>query len=171
MDFKDSASITCIVLSCCVQEEDVIRRESCTLQWDDLTVDTRPEERVALSESDSEHEEKYEKQQQTVFIVQRSPLQIMRAGILGGKLRDYQLPYKTHLPVPLFMPTRLNKQDNMSAEEQYSELRMTHSNGLSTEKHDITGLVSNLPKVIQPAKLRVSSLISPPPNLYDANLH
>ncbi|XP_075445190.1 telethonin [Ascaphus truei] len=173
LDTKPTINLT--VLSCNVQEEDTAKKESCTWLWDDLTMESRPEERMTLSEDDFLLKEGLEKRQQTVFLVQRSLLQTIRAGRLGGEMRDYQLPYKTVLPMPLFTPSRVQAQDMLPAvalipdEELRAKLEMIYLSGLCAEKREVAGLTSDLPQVIQPTKmqLRVSSLISPPPKLYD----
>ncbi|XP_069816378.1 telethonin-like [Dendropsophus ebraccatus] len=171
MEMEAKSSVNFTVLSCKMQEEDLDKKESCIWQWDDLTVENRPEERKTLSECDSLNREGYEQKQQMVFLVQRSPLQILRAGILGSHMQDYKLPYKTLLPVPLFVPSRLHTPDEMSPEDLHFKQKMTHTNGLCPDKQDITALINTLPKVMQPMKIRVSSLISPPPSLYNANTH
>ncbi|XP_073532730.1 telethonin-like [Phyllobates terribilis] len=168
---EDKSSITFTVLSCKVQEEDLDKKETCTWQWDDLTVERRPEERKTLSEFDSVNKEGYDQKRQTVLLVQRSPLQSIRAGILGGYMQDYKLPYRNLLPVPLFVPSRLHTPDKLSPEDLRSKQKMTHTNGLYTDKQDITTLINRLPNVTQPITLRVSSLISPPPSLYNTNTH
>ncbi|KAM4027382.1 telethonin-like [Anomaloglossus baeobatrachus] len=170
IDMEDKSSVTFTVLSCNVQEEDLEKREFCSWQWDDLTVERRPEGRKILSEFDSVNKEGYEQKQQTVFLVQRSPLQNIRAGILGGSMQYYKLPYRSLLPVPLFVPSRLHTPDELSPEDLHAK-KISHTNGLCTDKQDISGLVNRLPKVTQPITLRVSSLISPPPSLYNTNTH
>ncbi|KAM8966670.1 telethonin-like [Pelodytes ibericus] len=170
MDVDTKSTISFTILSCNVQEENVSKKESCTWLWDDLTMDNRPEERVTLSECDSVHKQGYEKKEQTIFIIQRSPLQTIRLGRFGGEIRDYHLPYKSVLPVPLFMPSKIQAP---TSEEPLAKMKMTHSNGLCAEKREVTGLLNNLPHVMTPNKLplRVSSLISPPPDLHDTNWH
>ncbi|XP_066435206.1 telethonin-like [Eleutherodactylus coqui] len=164
MDVEAESSIDFSVLRCSLQEDDLDKKESCTWQWDDLKVERRPEERNSLFEFDSVNNEGFERKQQIVFLVQRSPLQTVRAGILGRSMRDYKLPYTCLLPVPLFVPSRLHL-----PEDSGSKQKMTHSDGLHADKQDITGLIHRLPKVIQP--LQVSSFISPPPSLYNTNIH
>ncbi|XP_056378963.1 telethonin-like [Hyla sarda] len=169
MEAKSSVNFT--VLSCSVQEEDLDKKESCTWQWDDLTVETRPQERKTLSEFDSLNRKGYGQKQETVFLVQRSPLQTIRAGVLGRDMQDYKLPYRPLLPVPLFVPNRLRTPEELSPEDLPFKQKMTPTNGLYPDKQDITALINSLPKVIHPSTLRVSSLISPPPSLYNANTH
>ncbi|KAM4699382.1 telethonin-like [Discoglossus pictus] len=164
MDSENKSSIVFTVLSCTVEGEDTSKKESYTMYWDDLTVEKRPEERTTLSEHDSMLKEEYEKREQTMFLIQRSPLQTIRAGRFGGEMREYKLPYKTVLPVPLFMPSKSPTQEVPWPSEELP--KMIYINGLCPEKREVTGLVSNLPKLIQPTKLRVSSFISPPPSLY-----
>ncbi|CAH2283719.1 Hypothetical predicted protein [Pelobates cultripes] len=171
MDLEFKSTVNFTVLSCNVKEEDVSKRESCSLFWDDLTMDIRPEERVTLSESDTVLQQGYEKKEQTIFIIQRSPLQTITIGRFGGEMQNYHLPYMTVLPVPLFTPK--NRIKTQPPEETPSVIQMTHLNGPCAAKREVTGLVSNLPQVIQPNKLpvRFSSLISPPPNLHDTTGH
>ncbi|XP_053570506.1 telethonin-like [Bombina bombina] len=178
MALGSKSSLGFTVLSCTVQEEDNSRKESCTWLWDDMTIDRRPEERTTLIEYNSVLKEGYKKREQSTFLVQRSPLQTIRAGRLGGEMRDYQLPYSTVLPVPLFMPSRSQAQETLSVRELpsaeiKSKSQMTQSNGLCPEKREVSELLSNLPQITQPTKLqmRVSSLISPPPKLYDTPGH
>ncbi|KAM4687199.1 telethonin-like [Rhinophrynus dorsalis] len=176
MDLEPKPTINFAVLRCNVQEEDLAKKESCTLHWDDLIMESHLEERMTLSERDMVLKEGYEKRQQTIFLVQRSPLQTIRVGRLGGDMRHYQLPHKTLLPVPLFTPRLVQAQDQVLPQDHkalQTSMKMLQSNGLCVGKRDIVGLVSDLPQVMQPAKmqLRVSSLISPPPVLHDTTWH
>ncbi|KAM3928886.1 telethonin-like [Leptodactylus fuscus] len=171
MDMKSKSDINSTVLSCSMHEENLDKKESCTWQWDDLTVESRPRDRKTISEFDAVNKEGYKQAQQTVFLVQRSPLQTIKGGILGGYMQSYKLPYKNLLSVPLFVPSRLHAADNLSPADLSSKQKMTHTNGLYTNKQDITRLINSLPTVIKPTKLQVVSLITPPPSLYNANTH
>uniref|UniRef100_A0A7M4G019 Uncharacterized protein n=1 Tax=Crocodylus porosus TaxID=8502 RepID=A0A7M4G019_CROPO len=107
-----SAALNCpgtvhlTVLNCDVEEKNIANKEFYTLLWEDLTMETRQQERTALLERNSVCHEKYEKQQQDTFLVQRSPYLNIQMGRLGEQMRQYQLPYKNVLPVPLFMPCK-----------------------------------------------------------------
>uniref|UniRef100_A0A8C5M3I6 Uncharacterized protein n=1 Tax=Leptobrachium leishanense TaxID=445787 RepID=A0A8C5M3I6_9ANUR len=166
---KVKTTVNFTVLSCNLQEDDVSRRQTCIWAWDDLTMDTRPVERVTLVERDAVLKQEYEKKEQTIFIIQRSPLQIMKVGRFGGDMRYYHLPYKIVLPIPIFTPNRIQ---TPLPEEPPTKIK-TLLNGLCNEKREVAGLLSNLPQVINPNKLplRISCLISPPPSLYGSSCH
>ncbi|XP_053322735.1 telethonin-like [Spea bombifrons] len=169
MDLDAKPTVNFTVLKCNVKEMDVSKRESCTWLWNDLTLESRPEERQTLLECNREAKETFEKREETIFIIQRSPLQTIRVGRLGGEIRDYHLPYKTVFPVPLFVPSRVQP---LPSDVPPTTSRMV-SNGLCSEKTEVIGLIGNLPQVVQPTKmaLRVSSFISPPPSLHDTTRH
>uniref|UniRef100_A0A8D0SLP7 Telethonin n=1 Tax=Sus scrofa TaxID=9823 RepID=A0A8D0SLP7_PIG len=94
-------------LSCQVSEENCERREAFWAEWKDLTLSTRPEEGCSLHEEDAERRETYHQQGQCQALVQRSPWLVMRMGILGRGLQEYQLPYQRVLPLPIFTPAKV----------------------------------------------------------------
>nr|1YA5_T Chain T, TELETHONIN [Homo sapiens] len=85
-------------LSSEVSEENSERREAFWAEWKDLTLSTRPEEGSSLHEEDTQRHETYHQQGQSQVLVQRSPWLMMRMGILGRGLQEYQLPYQRVLP-------------------------------------------------------------------------
>ncbi|CAM2108840.1 unnamed protein product [Caretta caretta] len=80
-------------LGCLVKEQDVVRHESFTAEWRDLSLSTRPEERCCLREADDRRKETYWQQQETRFVVQRSPGLLMmdlETALAGGALPSGQ---------------------------------------------------------------------------------
>ncbi|XP_043921054.1 telethonin-like [Protopterus annectens] len=165
---RNTLNIT--ALSSNVEEQDTAKKEYYSLSWENVIMGTRIEERTTLSDHNNLQREHYEKKQQMVFLVQMSPDQKMKTGRLGEKMVEYQLPYKKVLPVPVFMPPKV--QDSRSQRTATpEELRAMEKfeNALSDEtgtyKRHVDDIKKDMPKVVQPSRLnvRISSLLSPPP--------
>ncbi|KAG9355756.1 hypothetical protein JZ751_000594, partial [Albula glossodonta] len=155
---------------CDVAEDNEKHREHYQSVWLELVMETRPQEKVALFEKDSSKKESYEREQVTHFLVRRSPEQIIGLGRQGEKLKEYQLPYKNVLPLPVFLPRKatLSKDSERAptpAELQsIMEFERALSSGVCPEKRAISQITKDIPKVIQPIRVNfnASGLISPP---------
>ncbi|XP_054898300.1 uncharacterized protein zmp:0000000930 [Poeciliopsis prolifica] len=75
-----------------LQEDDLCKKESYSACWLNMVLETRPQYRLTLSETDSVRRESYKQQQVVHLMVERSPSQILKLGIEGGVMREYQLP-------------------------------------------------------------------------------
>uniref|UniRef100_UPI0037E7EFFF telethonin n=1 Tax=Semicossyphus pulcher TaxID=241346 RepID=UPI0037E7EFFF len=77
---------------CDLQEDNQWKKESYEACWLSLVLETRPQYRLTLSETDSIHRESYKQQQVVHFTVQRSPSQTLRLGRDGGAMTEHRLP-------------------------------------------------------------------------------
>ncbi|XP_001370897.1 telethonin [Monodelphis domestica] len=138
-------------LSCEVSEENVDRRETFWAEWKDLTLSSRPEEGCSVHEEDAQHRETYHREGQCQALVQRSPLQVMRMGILGQSLQEYQLPYARTLPLPIFTPSKVGfKEDREATPIQLRELLAleTALGGQCLDRREVVEIKKELPPVV-----------------------
>lgn len=77
---------------CDLREENRWKKESYEACWVSLVLETRPQYRLKLSESDSICRESYKQQQVAHFMVERSPSQILMLGSTSGAMTKHQLP-------------------------------------------------------------------------------
>ncbi|NXP01652.1 TELT protein, partial [Certhia brachydactyla] len=103
----DSKGLLSASLGCCVQEEDVGRRETFSAEWLDLELRSRPEDGWCRREVDTQRRETLEQRGAVRVLEQRSPWGLLRVGVLGQPLAQHLLPYARTLPVPLFAPSDL----------------------------------------------------------------
>lgn len=80
---------------CDLQEENQWKKESYEACWLSLVLETRPQYKLTLSETDSVHRESYKQQQVIHFMVQRSLSQTLRLGRDVGDMTEHQLPLHT----------------------------------------------------------------------------
>ncbi|XP_073182014.1 telethonin isoform X2 [Lepidochelys kempii] len=148
-------------LGCLVKEEDVVRHESFTAEWRDLSLSTRPQEGCCLREADDRRKETYWQQQETRFVVQRSPGLLMRLGRLGEPLARYPLPYQRALPLPLFVPADLSAKAERGATPPQLRHRMDFETALAggappsgqcRDKRAVSEITKELPPVVQPSR-------------------
>lgn len=78
---------------CDLQEDNQWKKESYQACWLSLVLETRPQYKLTLSESDSVHREGYKQQQVVHFMVQRSPSQTLRLGSNSTGMTKHQLPF------------------------------------------------------------------------------
>ncbi|XP_067397322.1 telethonin-like [Emydura macquarii macquarii] len=156
-----SGVLSAAELGCLVQEEDAARRESFTAEWRDLSLSTRPEEGCSRREVDERRKETYRQQQETRFVVQRSPWLSMRLGRLGEPLARYHLPYQRALPVPLFVPADLSAKAERGATPPQLRRMLDFEaalaggappDGLCPEKKRVSEITKELPPVVQPSR-------------------
>ncbi|XP_004859547.2 telethonin isoform X1 [Heterocephalus glaber] len=143
-------------LSCQVSEDDRERREAFWAEWKDLSLSTRPEEGCSVREEDPLRHEAYHQQGQCQALVQRSPWLLMRMGILGRGLQEYQLPYQRVLPLPIFTPTKVGaaKEEREETPVQLRELLAleTALGGQSLDRQDMAEITKQLPPVVSVSK-------------------
>ncbi|XP_060905354.1 uncharacterized protein zmp:0000000930 [Labrus mixtus] len=77
---------------CDLQEENQWKKESYEACWLSLVLETRPQYKLKLSESNSIHRESYKQQQVVHFMVQRSLSQTLRLASDSGAVTKHQLP-------------------------------------------------------------------------------
>ncbi|XP_055067058.1 telethonin [Misgurnus anguillicaudatus] len=150
------------------QETDEIARESYEATWLDLMMETRPEYKMTRFEKDSVRKESYESKQVVHFKIRRFPNQMLCMGREGEPMREYQLPYKSILPIPIFVPRGITKPDVTREPSPTALDTETGSREIWPQKREISSITDHKPMVIQPKSLefRASSLISPPQELH-----
>ncbi|XP_068426652.1 telethonin [Clinocottus analis] len=78
---------------CDLQEENKWRKESYQECWLSLVLETRPQYKLTLSETDSIRRESYKQQQVADFLVERSPSQTLRLGSNSRVTTEHRLPF------------------------------------------------------------------------------
>ncbi|XP_076594324.1 telethonin [Chaetodon auriga] len=78
---------------CDLEEDNQWKKESYQACWLSLVLETRPQYRQTLSETDSIQRESYKQQQVVHFMVQRSPSQTLGLGSNGRAMTKHQLPF------------------------------------------------------------------------------
>ncbi|XP_030077643.1 telethonin [Microcaecilia unicolor] len=158
---KTAGILSAAELSCQWREDNMARREHFSAEWEDLSLSTRPEQGCFLREVNELHHETYSQQGQIQFIVQRSPLNIMRMGRLGDRTTEYHLPYQRSLPVPIFKPVDLStKVERVATPPEVHDmiaferaLSNPETNGLCQDKKMISEIKKELPPVLQPIRI------------------
>ncbi|XP_026780619.3 telethonin [Pangasianodon hypophthalmus] len=144
-----------------VKEADESKRESYEATWLDLVMETRPEYKDTLIERDSARKESYERKRVRHFVVRRFLNQTFCTGEDGTKLREYQLPYKSVLPLQMFVPRKLSTPPETHREPSPSCLRSDRDSEKSWSRKRV--LWSGVEDVIEPesTEFRVRTLVSP----------
>ncbi|XP_012933094.1 telethonin isoform X2 [Heterocephalus glaber] len=110
----------------------------------------------SVREEDPLRHEAYHQQGQCQALVQRSPWLLMRMGILGRGLQEYQLPYQRVLPLPIFTPTKVGaaKEEREETPVQLRELLAleTALGGQSLDRQDMAEITKQLPPVVSVSK-------------------
>ncbi|MED6257237.1 hypothetical protein ATANTOWER_015981 [Ataeniobius toweri] len=78
---------------CDLQEDNLWKKESYSSCWINVVLETRPQYRMTLSETDSVRRESYKQQQVAHLMVERSPRQTLKLGTERGVTTEYQLPF------------------------------------------------------------------------------
>nr|XP_033775303.1 telethonin [Geotrypetes seraphini] len=159
---KTAGALSAAELCCQWREDDMARKENFSAEWKDLSLSTRPEQCCFLREVNELQHETYSQQRQTQFIVQRSPLNIIRMGRLGDRATEYHLPYQRSLPVPIFKPADLStKTEKVATPPELHDmmeferaLGNPETNGLCQDKKMITEIKKELPPVMQPIRIK-----------------
>ncbi|KAJ8005362.1 hypothetical protein DPEC_G00145830, partial [Dallia pectoralis] len=165
---QGSGDVGLVNAHCHVKEKDQEKKESYLAVWLDLVIETRPEQQTTLFENDTTQRETYEQKQVAIFLVQRNPSQRIRMGTMGKLIKEYQLPYKNTLRVPVFttssaaLPKDLLRTPSPSKYKSLTEFEIVPK-GICSDKQDILQITKALPKLSQPIRVnfRASSLISP----------
>lgn len=110
----------------------------------------------SLHEEDAQRHETYHRQGQCQALVQRSPWLVMRMGILGRGLQEYQLPYQRVLPLPIFTPAKVGaaKEEREETPIQLRELLAleTALGGQCVDRQDVAEITKQLPPVVPVSK-------------------
>ncbi|XP_068180575.1 uncharacterized protein zmp:0000000930 [Antennarius striatus] len=130
---------------CDLQEDDHMRRESYQACWLSVVLETRPQYRLTLSETDSKCRESKKQQEAVHFMVQRDPDQTLSLGSNSSVVTKHRLPYSTSRGVVATigcteqLPITLRKED----------------------KQEVIAIIQNLSKPVRES-FRASSLMSSP---------
>lgn len=110
----------------------------------------------SLHEEDTQRHETYHRQGQCQALVQRSPWLLMRMGILGRGLQEYQLPYQRVLPLPIFTPTKVGatKDEREDTPVQLRDLLALEAalGGQCLERQEVAEITKQLPPVVPVSK-------------------
>lgn len=110
----------------------------------------------SLHEEDAQRHETYHRQGQCQALVQHSPWLVMRMGILGRGLQEYQLPYQRVLPLPIFTPAKVGttKEEREETPVQLRELLAleTALGGQCVDRQDVAEITKQLPPVVPVSK-------------------
>lgn len=117
--------------------------------------------RDTLTERDLARKESYERKRVHHFVVHRFLNQTFCTGEDGTKLCEYQLPYKTMLPLQIFVPRNLSTPPETHRELSPSCLHSDRDSEKSWSRKRV--LWSGVEDVIQPesTEFRVRTLVSP----------
>ncbi|XP_051894725.1 telethonin-like [Pristis pectinata] len=132
-------------LTASVNEEN-IRRESYSAEWQDLILRTLPQDRCCLSEVNRSRRESYNRKQRVSYLVQRAPDQRLWMGLLGQELSEYRLP------LPIFTPTQIGGTAERPEAEAALE-RAQSPGGVCPDKREISAITKDLPPLMQPVSL------------------
>ncbi|XP_049902966.1 telethonin [Epinephelus moara] len=138
---------------CDLQEENQWKKESYEACWLSLVIETRPQFKLTLSETDSVRRESYKQQQVTHFMVERSPSQILKLGSTSRGMTEHRLPLfntGSHL-------------HHATATFGSTELQPVMLGGMTTEvdKQKVTALTLDSSKPVR-VNFRASGLMSSP---------
>ncbi|XP_069549197.1 telethonin [Brachyistius frenatus] len=145
----------CVSRGCCylvnsycdLQEYNQWRKESYEACWLSLVLETRPQYKLTLSETDSIRRESYKQQQVVHLTVERSPSQTLVLGGSSGAKTKHQLP--------LFNTSRIPLHATATSECILGE------GDKGVDKQEMTGVTQDLSKPIK-VNFRASSLMSSP---------
>ncbi|XP_068592154.1 telethonin [Cebidichthys violaceus] len=137
---------------CDLQEDNQWRKESYHECWLSLVLETRPQYKLILSETDSIRRESYKQQQVTDFMVERSPSQRLRLGSNNRVTTEHQLP--------LFSTSQQHPAASTSGgTEQKPLIQGKWNNGVG--KQEVTAITQELSKPVR-VNFRASSLMISP---------
>ncbi|XP_070690714.1 telethonin [Pempheris klunzingeri] len=136
-----------LVNSCCdLQEDDQWKKESYQACWLSLVLETRPQYKLTLSETDSIRRESYKQQQVVHFMVERSLSQILRLGSDTGAMTHHQLPF-------------FNTSRDLHGATEAQPVILGKNDG--EDASEVTGITQDLRKPVR-VNFRASSLMSSP---------
>ncbi|XP_070768757.1 telethonin [Enoplosus armatus] len=136
---------------CDLQEDNQWRKESYQACWLSLVLETRPQYKLTLSETDSSRRESYKQQQVVHFMVERSPSQTLRLGSNSRAMTEHQLPF--------FNTSRDLRR--ATATFGYTEQQPVILRKGGVDEQEATTLTQDLSKPVR-ENFRASSLMSSP---------
>ncbi|TDH12170.1 hypothetical protein EPR50_G00068090 [Perca flavescens] len=138
---------------CDLQEENQWKKESYQACWLSLVLETRPQYKLTLSETDNIRRESYKQQQVVHFMVERSLSQRLRLGSDSRGMTEHQLPF--------FNTSRdlHHAKTTFGCPEQKPVILGKGNNGVDTQ--EVTAITQDLSKPVR-VNFRASSLMSSP---------
>ncbi|CAB1420290.1 unnamed protein product [Pleuronectes platessa] len=138
---------------CDIHEDNQWRKESLQACWLSLIIETRPQYKLKLSETDNIRRESYKLQQVVHFMVQRGPGQTVMLGTLNGATKEHRLPvlHTDRDPGPARASSGCTVEQPATQEQVKDELN----------KQEVTDTTQVLRKPIR-VNFRASSLMSSP---------
>lgn len=137
---------------CDLQEDDEWKKESYQACWLGLVLETRPQYKLTLSETDSVRRESYKQQQVAHLMVQRSPSQTLMLGDSNGAMTKYQLP--------LFNPSRDLHRATATSECTVQPVMLEKEHNVM-DRHKMTAISQEVSEPDR-EKFRASSWMSSP---------
>lgn len=137
---------------CDLQEDNQWKRESYEACWLSLVLETRPQYRLTLSETDTIRRESYKQQQVAHFMVERSPSQMLRLGSTSGAMAEHQLP---------LLSTRKDLQHATATFGRTVQPVLPGKENKGADEEKMTAETPNLNKPVR-VDYRASSLMSSP---------
>uniref|UniRef100_A0AAY4CDV7 Zmp:0000000930 n=1 Tax=Denticeps clupeoides TaxID=299321 RepID=A0AAY4CDV7_9TELE len=138
-----------------VKEINEKQKESFEATWLDTVMETRPDQKTSLFENDSLKRETHEQKKWAHFVVRRNPDQSIRVGRLGGTMQKYQLPYKSILPLPIFVPTHVIPQRELKGSlelENETKFDRVSQSGICSMKREVSEITKDMPPIIRPTR-------------------
>ncbi|XP_026226680.1 telethonin [Anabas testudineus] len=142
---------------CDLQEDNQWKRESYQADWLSLVIETRPQFKLTLSETDNSRRESYKQQQVVHFMVERSPSQTIKLGSHNRPMTEHHLPF--------FNTTRdLHDATTTFKPPQQQPVIQKLISGVG--KQEATTITQDLSKPVR-INFRASSLMSSPREISD----
>ncbi|XP_044062593.1 telethonin [Siniperca chuatsi] len=138
---------------CDLQEDNQCKNESYQACWLSLVLETRPQYKLTVSETDSIRRESYKQQQVVHFMVERSPSQTLRLGSNSSRaMTEHQLP---------FFNTSWDLHHTTTTTFGCTEQKPVILRKGGVDKQEVTAVTQDLSKPVR-VNFRASSLMSSP---------
>ncbi|XP_006638280.1 telethonin [Lepisosteus oculatus] len=150
---KRAGTLARAELGCSVREENRADRESYSADWQSVRLITQPQDRQSLHAVDECRRESLTRQWEARPLVQHCPSGVLRLGTVAGGVREYQLPYRNTLPVPLFAPAELGARLGRGSPHEEEPRPAVLSDGACPTKRALSDIKRDLPPITQPVRM------------------
>lgn len=136
-------------LTCSVQEENTVSKETYSADWTSIRLKTQPQDRQTMNMNDSSHRETLSRQWQARTLLQACLSGVLRTGTIETGIREHQqLPKRHTLPLPIFTPAEMGVRLGRGSPHTEEDLQpFTGSNGLCPTKRSVDEITKDLPPV------------------------
>ncbi|KAM7420317.1 hypothetical protein PAMA_014840 [Pampus argenteus] len=142
---------------CDLWEENEWKKESYQACWLSVVLETRPQYKLTLSETDNLRRESYKQQQVVHFMGEMSPSQTLRLGSNSRATTEHQLP-----SFKLSRDPHDAKTSFEFSQQEVGPVILSKGNDRGhVDKEELTGITQNLTKPVR-VNFRPSSLMSSP---------